>query len=94
MKDVCIDVLGCRALGDTLAVTPTLRKLYNSYGKKISVEAYNQKCREAVLRYKKEWDDITNKMGYWVDLNNPYITFSQPATPCYRPEINNFRICY
>ncbi len=44
-------------------------------GKTISVEDYNQKCREAVLRYKKEWDDITNKMGYWVDLNNPYITF-------------------
>ena len=44
-------------------------------GKKISVEEYNQKCREAVLRYKKEWDDITNKMGYWVDLNDPYITF-------------------
>ena len=44
-------------------------------GKTITVEAYNQKCREAVLRYKKEWDDITNKMGYWVDLNNPYITF-------------------
>ena len=44
-------------------------------GKKITVEAYNKKCREAVLRYKKEWDDITNKMGYWVDLNNPYITF-------------------
>jgi len=44
-------------------------------GKKISVADYNQKCREAVLRYKKEWDDITTKMGYWVDLNNPYITF-------------------
>jgi isoleucyl-tRNA synthetase len=44
-------------------------------GKTISVEDYNKKCREAVLRYKKEWDDITNKMGYWVDLNNPYITF-------------------
>jgi len=44
-------------------------------GKKISVEDYNKKCREAVLRYKKEWDDITNKMGYWVDLNHPYITF-------------------
>jgi isoleucyl-tRNA synthetase len=44
-------------------------------GKKISIEEYNQKCREAVLRYKKEWDDITNQMGYWVDLNNPYITF-------------------
>lgn len=44
-------------------------------GKKISVAEYNQKCREAVLRYKKEWDDITTKMGYWVDLNDPYITF-------------------
>lgn len=44
-------------------------------GKKISVEEYNQKCREAVMRYKDIWDDITTKMGYWVDLNNPYITF-------------------
>ena len=44
-------------------------------GKKISVEAYNSKCREAVLRYKDTWDDLTQKMGYWVDLNDPYITF-------------------
>jgi isoleucyl-tRNA synthetase len=44
-------------------------------GVKISVEEYNQKCREAVLRYKDKWDDITTKMGYWVDLNDPYITF-------------------
>jgi isoleucyl-tRNA synthetase len=44
-------------------------------GKKISVEEYNQKCREAVLRYKDKWDDITRKMGYWVDLNDPYITY-------------------
>lgn len=44
-------------------------------GKKISIEAYNQKCREAVLRYKDKWDEITRKMGYWVDLNDPYITF-------------------
>ncbi|MCZ2298076.1 MAG: isoleucine--tRNA ligase [Chitinophagales bacterium] len=44
-------------------------------GKKISVSDYNQKCREAVLRYKKEWDDITTKMGYWVDLKEPYVTF-------------------
>jgi ADP-heptose:LPS heptosyltransferase len=41
MKNVCIDVLGCRALGDTLAVTPTLRKLYNSYGKKISIATHH-----------------------------------------------------
>ena len=44
-------------------------------GKKISVAEYNQKCREAVLRYKDKWDDITKKMGYWVDLQNPYVTF-------------------
>lgn len=45
-------------------------------GKKISVAEYNQKCREAVLRYKAEWDDLTMKMGYWVDLEHPYITFT------------------
>jgi len=45
-------------------------------GKKISVEEYNQKCREAVLRFKDKWDDITRKMGYWVDLKDPYITFT------------------
>ncbi len=44
-------------------------------GKKISIEDYNKKCREAVLRYKKEWDTITRKMGYWVDLEKPYVTF-------------------
>ena len=44
-------------------------------GVKISVEDYNKKCREAVLRYKDKWDELTKKMGYWVDLNDPYITF-------------------
>ncbi len=44
-------------------------------GKKITVEDYNKKCREVVMRYKDKWDEITQKMGYWVDLNNPYITF-------------------
>ena len=46
-------------------------------GKTISIEEYNQKCREAVMRYKELWDDITTKMGYWVDLENPYITFDK-----------------
>ena len=45
-------------------------------GKKISIEEYNKKCREAVLRYKDKWDELTLKMGYWVDLNDPYITFT------------------
>lgn len=44
-------------------------------GKKISIVEYNQKCREAVLRYKDKWDELTTKMGYWVDLKNPYVTF-------------------
>src|SRR6478672_8908579 len=44
-------------------------------GTKISVEEYNATCRREVLKYKDKWDDITQKMGYWVDLNDPYITF-------------------
>lgn len=44
-------------------------------GKKVSVDTYNQKCRETVMRFKDEWDDLTQKMGYWVDLKDPYITF-------------------
>ncbi|HZG26508.1 MAG TPA: class I tRNA ligase family protein, partial [Chitinophagaceae bacterium] len=44
-------------------------------GKTISVKDYNQKCREEVLKYKDKWDDLTRKMGYWVDLKNPYVTF-------------------
>ena len=44
-------------------------------GVKITVEEYNRKCREAVLRYKDKWDQITTQMGYWVDLKHPYITF-------------------
>ena len=44
-------------------------------GKRISVEEYNKKCREAVLRYKDKWDELTERIGYWVDLEHPYITF-------------------
>jgi len=44
-------------------------------GTKISVEDYNKKCREVVMRFKDKWDELTQKMGYWVDLDDPYITF-------------------
>lgn len=44
-------------------------------GTKISIEEYNKKCREVVMRFKDKWDEITQKMGYWVDLKNPYVTF-------------------
>ncbi|HPH45607.1 MAG TPA: isoleucine--tRNA ligase, partial [Chryseolinea sp.] len=46
-------------------------------GKKISIEDYNKKCRETVMMYKDQWDDLTVKMGYWVDLENPYITYEK-----------------
>ena len=45
-------------------------------GKKISVDDYNRACREEVMKYKDLWDDLTRKMGYWVNLNDPYITFT------------------
>lgn len=44
-------------------------------GKKISVEEYNQACRQAVMRYTDIWNNLTEKMGYWVDLKDPYITY-------------------
>jgi len=44
-------------------------------GKKISVEDYNKACREAVMRYTDVWNDLTKKMGYWVDMENPYVTY-------------------
>ncbi len=44
-------------------------------GKTISIADYNKECRKDVMKYKDTWDDLTRKMGYWVDLNNPYITF-------------------
>lgn len=44
-------------------------------GTKISVEDYNKACREAVMRYTDVWNDLTRKMGYWVDMDDPYITY-------------------
>ncbi|MEE9437581.1 MAG: isoleucine--tRNA ligase [Saprospiraceae bacterium] len=58
-----------------LAVEKELGITKEDIGKSISVDQYNQKCRETVMQYKGIWDDITLKMGYWVDLEKPYITF-------------------
>ncbi len=58
-----------------LSVEKELGITKEDIGKSISVDEYNQKCRETVMRYKNEWDDITRRMGYWVDLDNPYITY-------------------
>lgn len=58
-----------------LAVEKTLGITKEDIGKKISVEAYNEACRKEVMKYTDVWNDLTQKMGYWVDLENPYITY-------------------
>jgi len=45
-------------------------------GKKISIEAYNKACRESVMRFTDEWNKLTEKMGYWVNMDDPYITYT------------------
>ena len=44
-------------------------------GKKISIDDYNKACKKAVMKYTHVWNDLTKKMGYWVDMNDPYITY-------------------
>jgi isoleucyl-tRNA synthetase len=58
-----------------LSVEKELGITKEDIGTKITIDEYNHKCRETVMRFKSEWDELTRKMGYWVDLNNPYITF-------------------
>ena len=59
-----------------LGVEKKLQITKEDIGKKISVDDYNRACREEVMRYKDLWDDLTRKMGYWVNLDDPYITFT------------------
>lgn len=59
-----------------LSVEKELGITKEDIGTKISVDEYNAMCRKTVMQYKDLWDDITRKMGYWVDLDNPYITFN------------------
>lgn len=58
-----------------IAVEKTLGITKEDIGKKITVEEYNKACRTEVMKYKDRWDELTVKMGYWVDLDDPYITF-------------------
>ncbi|HCN84125.1 MAG TPA: isoleucine--tRNA ligase, partial [Sphingobacteriaceae bacterium] len=58
-----------------LAVEKNLGITKDDIGKKISVEDYNAECRREVMQYTDVWNDLTEKMGYWVDLDNPYITY-------------------
>ena len=58
-----------------LGVEKSLGITKEDIGKKISVAEYNAACRRDVMKFTKEWEDLTNKMGYWVDMENPYITY-------------------
>ncbi|MFZ4724630.1 MAG: isoleucine--tRNA ligase [Paludibacter sp.] len=58
-----------------LGVEKALGITKEDIGKTISVDDYNAACRKDVLKYTKEWEDLTTKMGYWVDMNDPYITY-------------------
>ncbi len=58
-----------------LGVEKALGITKEDIGTKISVEDYNQACRESVMRYTDVWNDLTEKIGYWVDLDDPYITY-------------------
>jgi isoleucyl-tRNA synthetase len=58
-----------------ISVEKTLGITKEDIGDKISIEDYNKACRREVMKYKSVWDDLTRKMGYWVDLDHPYITF-------------------
>ena len=91
MKNICIDVLGCRALGDTLAVTPTLRKLYNSYGKKISVATHQPE----IFKNNPYVDNIFNEITD--DIKNNYEVFNSfnigyhPNGVCYKHNVMDIR---
>ena len=58
-----------------LGVEKSLGITKEDIGTKISVDEYNAACRSDVMKYTKEWEDLTTKMGYWVDMNDPYITY-------------------
>ncbi|WP_289687529.1 isoleucine--tRNA ligase [Muribaculum intestinale] len=58
-----------------LGVEKSLGIKKTDIGTKISVDEYNAACRREVMKYTREWENLTNSMGYWVDMNDPYITY-------------------
>ncbi|HCC86319.1 MAG TPA: isoleucine--tRNA ligase, partial [Porphyromonadaceae bacterium] len=58
-----------------LGVEKSLGVTKEDIGKKITVEEYNAACRKEVMKYTREWEELTRKMGYWVDMSDPYVTY-------------------
>lgn len=91
MKDVCIDVLSGRALGDTLALTPTLRKLYHSYGKKISVATHHPYLFTSNPYVDKIYTEITEEIK---NTHEVFISFNigyHPNGVCYKHNVMDIR---
>jgi ADP-heptose:LPS heptosyltransferase len=95
MKKVCLDVLGCRALGDTLAVTPTLRKLYNTYDQKISVITHhpylfsNNPYVDVV--YNELTIQITEEQKEEYEIFNSFNISYHPNGVCYKHNVMDIR---
>ncbi|MBN1159311.1 MAG: isoleucine--tRNA ligase [Bacteroidales bacterium] len=58
-----------------LSVETTLGISKEDIGEKISIAEFNETCKVEVMRYTREWEDLTKKMGYWIDMDNPYVTY-------------------
>ena len=95
MKKVCLDVLGCRALGDTLAVTPTLRKLFNSYNQKISVITHHPYLFSNNPYVDVVYDEVSNiiseeqKKEY--EIFNSFNVGYHPNGVCYKHNVMDIR---
>jgi ADP-heptose:LPS heptosyltransferase len=95
MKKVCLDVLGCRALGDTLSVTPTLRKLYNTHGQKISVMTHhpylfsNNPYVDVV--YNELTIQITEEQKEDYEIFNSFNISYHPNGVCYKHNVMDIR---
>ena len=69
-----------------LGVERSLGITKEDIGKKISVEEYNAACRREVMKYTREWESLTEMMGYWVDTTDPYITYDSRIAPPQVPD--------
>ena len=85
-----------------LSVEKSLGITKEDIGTKISVKEYNDTCKKEVMKYTREWEDLTHKMGYWVDMEHPYITYDNRyietlwwlLKELYNKKVNGERLLY
>jgi len=91
MKEICIDVSGCRALGDTLSVTPTLRKLYNSYGKKISIVTHHPDLFHTNPYVDNIFSELNDNIKNNYEVFNSFNIGYHPNGVCYKHNVMDIR---